>query len=256
MRNLEENRARVLEVRKNLLANWGRGKRFEPEVRLNVPKAPAKIKPKRRKQELINYATCNPFFSPPPKPQKPFEGPRGFGQALEKRGFKALGAGAYSTVYAKEGQDRVIKVTRTQDGWIDYCVWAAKHGYAGKFAPKVYSYKEIKAENPFWVAVVERMDVTLSHLDYANDNKPIGPLLDYAVHGNPMSKDLLDCLHNGLGQFATDLGEEYECNGLDLHGGNVMTRKDGSVCVTDPVCRHGYQSSYKRLKSTDFAMAA
>src|SRR5882672_10391646 len=60
---------------------------------------------------------------------------------LEKKGFKRLGAGAYSTVLGKDGSDKVIKVSRSLDNWIDYIQWSAANGYAGNFAPRVYSWK-------------------------------------------------------------------------------------------------------------------
>src|SRR5258705_4232165 len=71
----------------------------------------------------------------------PFKCPFNFIERLEKRGYKVLGRGAYSTVLGKEGSNRVIKVSRSLDDWIDYIQWGAANGYAGNFVPRVYSWK-------------------------------------------------------------------------------------------------------------------
>ncbi len=98
----------------------------------------------------------------------PLKCPFNFIDKLEKRGYKVLGRGAYSTILGKEGSSRVIKVSRSLDDWIDYVQWGAANGYAGNFVPRVYSWKRhersMKSEHAEWcgtndwsVAIVERM---------------------------------------------------------------------------------------------------
>src|SRR5882672_8899390 len=100
-----------------------------------------------------------------------FKCPFNFIHKLEKRGYTVLGRGAYSTVLGKKDSDRVIKVSRSLDDWIDYVQWGAKNGYAGNFVPRVYSWKrysrygehpkdEYERTTDWSVAVVERMKAT------------------------------------------------------------------------------------------------
>jgi len=152
--------------------------------------------------------------------------------ALEKRGYTKLGGGIYSEVYAKGNSDRVIKVGRAGDSWPDYIEWATINGYAGKFAPKVYS---LKFHDLFYVAVMERLVVTIDQLNAACHSSNANPFYEqyraakywagYAF-GAPMEgcKDLMAfCNALGSSGYATD-----------LHGGNMMIRYDGQIVVTDP----------------------
>jgi len=127
----------------------------------------------------------------------PFKCPFNFIHKLEKRGYKVLGRGAYSTVLGKEGSSRVIKVSRSLDDWIDYIQWGAANGYAGNFVPRVYSWKRHerteKNEHAEWcrtndwsVAVVERMADTCSN--HKHDMSLLYNLYYPACSGNIMAK--------------------------------------------------------------------
>lgn len=183
-----------------------------------------------------------------------------FCERLEKKGFKKLGGGYYSNVYAKEGSDKVIKVGSPSgdhwDAWIDYCLWAGKQGYGGKFAPRVYSYKKF---SNFYVAIMERLDYTVSDSSVEeNSEAPIAQFLFSSATecNNPTALLLCDILVPELGKFSLELKEEFKsANRFDLHGGNIMYRKDGSICVTDPVC-HESQVTQTRLKGRDFLPTA
>lgn len=83
-----------------------------------------------------------------------------FIEHLEASGFAYIGGGAYSAVYAIPSSDRVIKVNLCADGWLDYVLWAQSSGYAGTFAPRVFSYKRF--DDGTYIAVVERLANTLS----------------------------------------------------------------------------------------------
>lgn len=195
--------------------------------------------------------------------KSPFESGYAFIHFLKKRGYKYLGSGAFSTVLGKENSDRVIKVTRSNDNWIDYIQWAAKKGYCGGFAPRVYSYKEIKTkrEGSFFVSVVEKMEKTSSHLKVQEDNVLVSTLLGYHSRGNILAGCFLEELIPGIVSFETELRKEFSkpnedgerCR-LDYHGGNFMVRKDGSFVFTDPVCGDR-KTTANRLKAKDFTTA-
>lgn len=182
----------------------------------------------------------------------PFKCPFNFIAALEKRGYKPLGRGAYSTVLGKEGSDRVIKVSRSLDNWIDYIQWGAKNGYAGNFVPRVYSWKRhIRGGEKDWsVAVVERMADTCN--DQKHDMSLLLNLYYPANSGNTMAKLYMDDLCPGSYKFFEELAQNRFNS--DIAGKNVMVRKDGSFCVTDPTCG-SILTDKKRFRTGDFSPA-
>lgn len=181
-----------------------------------------------------------------------FDDAVGFIKALEKRGFVRLGSGAFSTVLHKEGQNKVIKVIRRPDGWINYVKWAAEIGEAGKFAPKVFSYKKIKGRrNNFAVAVMEKLEYTLSNTPEEHALKVLPDLMS-RVDNNPMAEKFTELLAPGLTAYMKKMAEEWKIKiaYFDLHDGNLMLRADGSFVVVDPVSRG--EDKWNRLKAGDF----
>jgi hypothetical protein len=233
--------------------NWGRGARVvkvcNPKP-MNVGLCVADFE--KARDALIKANVEGPWFFPSLKPKpvadtKPLSSAQGYGEWLIKRGYGRLGSGCFSTVYAKGDSDRVIKVTReNQDNWIDYIHWSAKKGYCGNFAPRVYSWK--KYPSGFSVAVVERMEKTLSKAD-KDDVGLVVSLMYPVLRGNLMASVYMDDLQPGSARFFQDLVAMNYTG--DLGGGNMMVRKDGSLCVTDPVCGRS-ELSINRLRSKDF----
>lgn len=190
------------------------------------------------------------FPSKTPEKASTFSDWQSFSKKLETKGFKRLGSGAYSIVYAKPDSDRVIKVTRSDDGWIDYCKWAAENGFAGGLAPKVYSYKRHKN---FSVSVMERMERTGHYITGAMDASPIKYLIKMQMqYNNDLTRLLLDSVAPKYVEFADKMRQRFEH--FDLHDGNVMVRKDGSLCFTDPIANSRFASIKRRLKEKDFEL--
>lgn len=184
--------------------------------------------------------------------KKPFDNAEGFIKALEKRGFKKLGSGAFSTVLAKDGQSRVIKVIRRPDGWINYIHWAAQAGEAGHFAPKVFSYKKIKGKKKeFAVAIMERLQYTLEDTP-ANHALKILPDLMWRAEKNEMAAKFVEVLAPGLMGYLAKMGKHWKIpiNDFDFHAGNLMVREDGSFVVVDPVSRG--EEGITRMREGDF----
>lgn len=185
--------------------------------------------------------------------KKTFDSAEGFIKGLERRGFKILGSGAFATVLGKEGSDRVIKVIRTPDGWINYIAWAAKIGQAGKFAPRVFSYKKIKGRNKdFSVAVMERLSYTLEDTPEEHAMKILPGLL-WRAETNGMAAKFTEVLAPGLLAFMLQMGQQWRIpiQNFDLHPGNLMVRADGSFVVVDPVSRG--EDKYMRLRVGDLS---
>lgn len=216
--------------------------RYENMTRTNNPKG------------KVGVVQLNPEFGPKfifrKFEKKPFDNAIGFIKALEKRGFKVIGTGAFATVLAKEGQKRVIKVIRRPDGWINYIHWAAQAGEAGHFAPKVFSYKKIKGrKSDFAVAVVERLKYTLEAAPEDHALKIIPSLIWRAE--NPMARKFLDVLAPGLMDYLAKMAAEWKIpiRNFDFHDGNLMLRTDGSFVIVDPVSRG--EDKYNRLRAGD-----
>jgi len=184
--------------------------------------------------------------------KKPFDNVEGFIKGLEKRGFKPLGSGAFSTVLGKEGSDRVLKVIRRPDGWINYVHWAAQIGEAGHFAPKVFSYKKIKLrKGEIAVAVMERLAYTLENTPEDHALK-ILPNVLWKADKNEMAAKFTEILAPGLVGYMKKMSEQWKISigNFDLHDGNLMVRADGSFVVVDPVSKG--DEGYIRLKAGDF----
>lgn len=183
------------------------------------------------------------------EPKTAFESGRAFVNYLvNRKGFQVLGEGYFSTVLWKKG-DRVIKVNRGMlDGWLDYVLWSHEKGYAGKIAPKVFSWKIFNGtKGQFYVATMEKIEYTSRKYGRDKPGILIPTLLSHA-NDNPTAKEFVEKLSPGVTDFAKALREKF--HSLDLHAGNWMYRADGSYVVTDPVSGHA------ETKTTRFKAAA
>lgn len=193
------------------------------------------------------FARFKPKVDPNAPPPKVFDNGRTFIARLEAKGWTTLGSGAFSTVLAKGESKKVIKVIRRQDGWIQYIKWANDNGYAGTFAPKVYSYKQVKGkDHDFAIASMERLPSTLGRLKYSHDAHVVESLLHPAANDNQLARTLLDLAVPGLREFNQKLRDKF--SGLDLHGGNFMVRDNGELVFTDPVSSVEDEDIPARLK--------
>jgi hypothetical protein len=166
---------------------------------------------------------------------------------LGKLGYQKIGSGLYSNVFAKPNGERCIKVGQF-DQWPHYARWAIEAGYAGNFAPKVYS---LKYHDDFYVAVMERLVATMNDVqaasDYRCENNSLWHLYQGFYHAvddwreteNAIEKNQLPDDLAELKIFASDLRAAGMTG--DIHGGNVMVRKDGHLVVIDPSSRRSDQ---------------
>lgn len=197
--------------------------------------------------EVLGRWGCNTMVPKKPATQCPFN----YINRLQGKGFAKLGSGAYSTVMGKPGSNRVIKVSRSLDNWIEYIEWAAKHGYAGGLAPRVYSWKKHgEGDNAWSVAVVERMKETLH--DEKKDFQLMNYLPHVAMRGNLLAQVYMEDMCPGSVAFFEGLRKHnYDS---DIGRNNMMVREDGSFCVTDPTCgRLTRLASVKRLRSGELS---
>lgn len=233
------------------------------KANLNVIKVVRPNKGPRLIAEVCSCELCNKPKSPVNKeglvkvqarygdpiwvPKNPLSGALSYGAWLERKGWTKLGSGAHSTVFGRDNSDKVIKVTRTLDNWIDYVQWAAKEGYAGNLAPRVYSWK--RREN--WsVAVVEKMERGGYNADHKDDGALLMSLTYPARKGSVLAQCFMEDITPGSVKFFDQL-HKLKYDG-DVGGNNFMFRKDGSLCLTDP-CAGSIKTTLKRLRSGELS---
>jgi len=172
---------------------------------------------------------------------------------LRKKGLGKLGGGAFSDVFAAPTSDRAIKVSRRDDCWPKYILWTTAEGYAGTFAPKVYSLRYY-SDQGFYVATMERLSSIRS-----NDPDAQTP---EAKAARQLRSRIIEAAWNATGEPAKDiapmvdfvkkirnLGEQ-----TDFHDGNWMLRRDGSLVITDPISYGDSRGTPRRLRTYDLAM--
>ena len=179
-------------------------------------------------------------------------------ERLERRGYKRLGSGLYSVVLAMPNSNRVIKVGRGTDDWLDYIMWASRKGYGGTFAPRLYS---LRVNIGWYVAVVERLAcVIAAHRDDDTPQYRAFRRWSQYLYSGPRWAECTDedieAISPGALQFTKDFIEAFP-KGRDLHDENWMVRHDGSLVLTDPLSSQSYTGGSKRIRSRDLqAMAA
>jgi hypothetical protein len=226
----------------------------DAEMAAKLFRAPPPLPMKAEAEAQIALAP-KPPLGPRPKLSRWHSGQH-FIEALCKRGYHVLGAGAYSTVLAKPGSNRVVKVCRKADTWLDYVVWAAKAGHAGRMAPNVFSYRRFNVGRPseFYVAVMEKLEHTIATVQYQkpNDYRAYACLRDFIERRQ--DRDGLEAEKVWPGAIAFGIAFRVEfTRGLDLHGNNWMVRKDGSLVCTDPLCDESKTTAPERMRSRDLA---
>lgn len=207
------------------------------------------------------FSFCGSYNHEPKTYKSPFEEGKAFGHFLEKKGFKRLGSGTYSTVYGKDGSDKVLKVCHRLDAWMDYISWAAQKGYCGTYAPRVYSYKYFQGKtSPFYVAVVERLKEEVGCIDSSHPQAFTYSAFKWMSEVEAANDNVTKCLEGlspGLTQFSQDFRVFTKDRGCrDFHRGNFMVRKDGSFVATDPIMGHQKDPTMSRLRSNHFTRIA
>lgn len=172
---------------------------------------------------------------------------------LRKRNFMELGCGLYSDVFAPPTSDRVIKICRNQDPWPNYILWATKMGYAGTFAPKVYS---LHIFDGGYAATMERLNkIELGMYRFTD------PAIEaqfqawdrFYYSAEPIPAEI-ETMRPGCTKFMAELREFRKdmCHAPDLHRGNVMQRHNGDLVMIDPVQGETTHPP-KRMRTRDIA---
>jgi|SRR5882724_40651 len=163
-----------------------------------------------------------------------------YGMFLLRHGFICIGHGLFSSVYAKPGSSRVIKIGTGTDAWAHYALWGTAKRYAGTFCPKVYS---LKFHRGFYVAVMERLVCTLSESSGSSHQTRLYEKMRYAMKGYGDTH----LLPPSALKFAQACRKAEFAN--DLHQGNFMIRANGHLVVIDPCARDFRDKPLYRIKN-------
>jgi len=162
-------------------------------------------------------------------------------------GYRTIGAGYFSKVLARDGDDHVVKVARKPDGYLAFARLCERS--SNPHLPRVRVTHEAEC---WYECEIERLHAFESR-DEADDWA--WTMTSYiAQRGfrwnqsrwcrvDARERKLPRKLRKGLNKICWSVLHDWT---LDLHGANVMCRADGTPVVTDPV-------SFKRGKAQDKA---
>ena len=161
---------------------------------------------------------------------------------LNKLGWTKAGAGAYSSVYKNPNKSFVLKINKRPDKGYEEYVNVIKR-YRNKHFPRISDMKVMKiGKDNYYVYLIEKLKALprsdLIAFDikdaidalYGCDYKDMGEsLLEYfdkmpLFRRNP---DLIRAVYI----VANNIGYNFD---IDIHGGNIMKRADGTIVITDP----------------------
>lgn len=181
--------------------------------------------------------------------------------------FETLGSGLFSHVFARPSStDLVVKVGASLDAWPEYILWAARHGFMGGLAPRVYQFRLLKDGG--YMAIMERLQCTLSLCQDEQKRAAGGALAQLLGYNcryreiedlDPDERAALPLLGPDLGRFVAAFRERFprDHGGLDMHFGNIMLGFDGRIVLTDPVAGDGVKDSLPRkVRAEEFQSMA
>lgn len=155
---------------------------------------------------------------------------------LERRGYRLIGSGAFSWVYAKPKADKVIKVSWNSwdtekpkagdEAWLGFMLWANKSPRRLRHAPKLYA---LKRYDTFYVALIERVqtgrDVAEHHYETIRE-------LRLLYRSELKDRTIAREAPGELRAWFYAFNRHMQAN--DLHEGNIGQRADGTIVILDP----------------------
>lgn len=160
------------------------------------------------------------------------------------KGYKHLAEGAFSTVYAKPGSNRVLKIARDDCGYLAFLKFAVKN-QKNPFVPKIFSVEIIKGYGfKLIVVLMEKLKRVRSSTKLEAISSAFRRYIrdEYSYYTFGETKAFLETtkwMNDKSFKFLDQVGamiRRATSNGhdTDLHDGNVMQR-GGVLVVTDPL---------------------
>jgi len=160
---------------------------------------------------------------------------------LKKLGWKELGSGAFSHVWENPNKSYVLKINSQPDiGYATYVKIIKKH--KNKHFPKISEMKVWKVgRHKFYIYAIEKLyrvtGQSSRDLAYELGNimeDPKRPLEKLLKHQTKYLRN-----HPDLVKAAIIIGKDGD-GIIDMHGENIMQRKDGTIIITDPLWVSNY----------------
>lgn len=166
------------------------------------------------------------------------------GEVLFDMGYHHVDAGAFSNVYAKEISRYVIKIGYIQDDChLIFSDYATQHYRKNPHLPKMKTVKFPVKNYIGFVSIIEKLepldpeyankinDVWYKYRKNINDPYVDASIMKYIPIKSHMRKNL-GVFHtiNQLRKLTAGTGCKF-----DLHAGNIMKRKDGTIVLIDPL---------------------
>ena len=168
-----------------------------------------------------------------------------FAKRLRKMGYRCIGTGAFAAVYARPGDDVVIKIGLhgEEDPWLHYA-YAVKSSKQNPWLPKINKVGLFRKKDSdgypedYYVAEIERLKpITIgrkrSHREVLEG---LDSVWDIVERSSLKAMRLFGLDDNLIEAFRVITKVQDRTNSSrDIHSGNVMLRGDQFV-ITDPLC--------------------
>lgn len=163
-----------------------------------------------------------------------------FEDGLTRKGYKLIGSGAYSNVYAKPRGRRVIKVGKMADVWPIF----ASQFQRFKNAPRIFSldfYEGNENKRSFYAAKVERLFPLSKKQQSKIDNQLLS---GWRLHRGRKLPAKYRSFSEALHKFNRKARASW-----DLGGRNTLRRRDGTIVFNDPLAGEASDESVKLASS-------
>jgi len=164
---------------------------------------------------------------------------------LKKLGWRAVGAGSFSTVYENATSPYLLKVNKYPDvGYSTFAKIAQAH--PNKHFPKIGKIKKYEYDDDtYYIYLIEKLK-EIPGSSGSDIAQALSKVLWFPI-GTPLARifnkktpkiftkqpGLIQALN--ILNKATGIGDGRDSDvSLDLHGENVMQRKDGTIVIIDP----------------------
>lgn len=154
-----------------------------------------------------------------------------FKDKLSQLGWVKLGDGLYSIVYTNPRKSYVLKINKIFDSGFEAFAQFVK-SHPNKHFPKIGDVKQVKYANErYYIYCIEKL-YPITPLATA---MKMADLIDNAFYDDPPKGPAFNFFQkqpNLLGAIKL-LRNKFGASN-DIHSGNIMQRKDGTIVITDP----------------------
>jgi hypothetical protein len=166
-------------------------------------------------------------------------------EQMNRLGWKEVGSGMYGIVYANENKSYVLKITKDYDSGYEHYVNVI-HRFPNKHFPKISDMKKLRiGKRNYYIYLIEKL-ITIPTITGDKIAEYFDTAIDayFGVSRSQMDRELNLYFHNRVPKVIANDPSMREALYIvankqgkvfsDMHGGNIMKRKDGTIVITDP----------------------